>query len=73
MPFERAQMNGDTILGLVLFFVLVPLVWREAWFEYASRSWPTTAAKLHFVGVSLPGMSGNESSRARATLMWSMD
>jgi hypothetical protein len=49
-------LNDTTFVGMLL-FALVPFAWREAWLAYASRGWPTTAARLHYIGAAVPRMS----------------
>ena len=48
---------NDTTLGGLVWLALVPFAWREAWLAYASRGWPTTAARLHYIGQAVPRMS----------------
>jgi hypothetical protein len=40
-------LNGRTFFGVVVLAMSL-LAWREAWFAYASKRWPTTVARLHF-------------------------
>ena len=49
-------LNQTTVFGLLL-LALAPFAWREAWFAYASRGWPTAAARLHYIGLAVPRMS----------------
>jgi hypothetical protein len=49
-------LNNATFGGL-LSLALVPFAWREAWFAYASRGWPTAVARLHYIGLAVPHMS----------------
>ncbi len=49
-------LNNATFVGLLL-LALAPFAWREAWFAYASRGWPTTAARLHYIGLAAPSMA----------------
>ena len=54
-------LNETTVFGLVL-LAIAPFAWREAWFAYASRSWPTTIARLHYIGPTVPRMADEGST-----------
>ena len=50
-------LNQATIGGLLL-LLAAGIAWRAAWFAHCSRRWPTTPARLHYLGMSGPGKSG---------------
>lgn len=50
-------LNPPTVFGLLLLVGGV-IAWRNAWFAYASQRWPTTPARLDYLGLSGPGKSG---------------
>ena len=49
--------DGSTIFCLVV-LAAAGIGWRNVWFAYASRRWPTTSARLHYLGISDPGGGG---------------
>jgi hypothetical protein len=63
-------LNETTVFGLLLLSI-VPFAWREAWFAYASRRWPTTPARLHYLGMSGPG--GTEGYAPAARYSYTVD
>lgn len=57
-------LSQPTVFGLV-FLTLAGIAWRNVWFAYASRRWPTTPARLHYLGMSGPGGSEGYAPTAR--------
>jgi hypothetical protein len=57
-------LNGPTVTGLV-FLAGAGIAWRGVWFACASRRWPTTPARIDYLGLSHGRRSGAYGLRAR--------
>jgi Protein of unknown function (DUF3592) len=57
-------LNQTTVIGLLL-LAGAGVAWRSAWFAYASRRWPTTPVRLHYLGMSGPRKAGTYLSTVR--------
>ncbi len=52
-------LNQPTFFGLLL-LAGAGVAWRNVWFAYASRSWPTTPARIDHLGLSRGGKRGDQ-------------
>ena len=52
-------LNQPTFFGLLL-LAGAGVTWRNVWFAYASRSWPTTPARIDHLGLSRGGKYGDK-------------
>jgi len=50
--------NQPTVFGLLL-LAGAGVAWRNVWFAYASRGWPTTPARIDHLGLHRGGKRGD--------------
>jgi hypothetical protein len=51
--------NPTAVFGLLL-LAGAGIAWRNVWFAYTSRGWPTTPARIDYLGLSRGGKRGDK-------------